>query len=43
MKKVRFTTWEKYQFLWIERHLGRELSDIEKCAIIVQFKWRPTT
>ena len=40
MKKPKFTTWEKFQFAYIERELKRKLSDIEKCAIIIHMGWR---
>ena len=35
-----FTTWEKYQFLYIERRLRKKLTNIEKCAVIIMMKWR---
>lgn len=37
---ISFTTWEKFQFLYIERKLGKKLSKLEKCAIILKFNWR---
>ena len=37
---VRFTTWEKYQLDYIERQLGKTLSVVEKCAIILRMGWR---
>lgn len=37
---ISFTTWEKFQFMYIERKLGNKLSKIQKHAIILKFKWR---
>ena len=30
---VRFPTWYKFQFDCIERHIGRKLCPVEKCAL----------
>lgn len=40
MKKPKFTTWEKFQFAYVERKLKIELSDEEKCALILRMGWR---
>lgn len=40
MEKIKFTTYEKYQFLYIERNLNRKLSDVEKVAISWKFQFQ---
>lgn len=40
--EVKFTTWEQYQFSYIEKRMKRKLTEIEKMAIIIKFGWRTT-
>lgn len=42
MKRVKFTTYEKFQLAYIERQMGKKLSDEEKCAIVYKMGWRQT-
>lgn len=39
MKKPNFTTWGKFQFAYVECKLKIELSDEEKCALILRMGW----
>jgi len=40
MKPIKFTTWEHFQFAWIERKLGRKLSEADRATLVIQMGWR---
>lgn len=39
-KKIVFTTWERFQFDYLERQMGRKFTLAEKVQMVIHFGWR---